>query len=53
MRTSAPCALASCSDPFEPGIRGMSPKQVKITQQVVDPVLVDRVRVPPHTSMSL
>ena len=31
MRTSAPCALASCSEPSEPGIRIMSPKQVKIT----------------------
>ena len=31
MRTSAPAALASCSEPWEPGIRSMSPKQVKIT----------------------
>ena len=79
MRTSAPCAFASSSVPFEPGTRIMSPKQVKITpgscaiampsstrpigithtgqpgpctsstfsgQQVVDAVLVDRVRVP-------
>jgi hypothetical protein len=31
MRTSAPSALASSSDPVEPGTRIMSPKQVKIT----------------------
>ena len=30
-RTSAPRALASSSDPFEPGTRIMSPKHVKIT----------------------
>ena len=78
MRTSAPSAFASSSVPCEPGMRSMSPKQVKITpgswaiampsstrpigitqtgqpgpctsstfagQQVVDAVLVDRVRV--------
>ena len=28
---SAPSAFASCSEPCEPGIRIMSPKQVKIT----------------------
>ena len=31
MRMSAPSALASSSEPSEPGIRIMSPKQVKIT----------------------
>ncbi len=31
MRMSAPAALASSSEPSEPGTRIMSPKQVKIT----------------------
>ena len=31
MRMSAPSALASSSEPSEPGTRSMSPKHVKIT----------------------
>ena len=34
MRTSAPCAFASSSEPSLPGTRIMSPKHVKITPGV-------------------